>query len=56
MNELARELEDKANSLFNECTDLDLLEAAIYMMKAAQCVKSYEVKLRKRKHDPDTEK
>lgn len=47
MNDLIRELEDKAKSILKFCYDKDLQEAAFYMMQAAQCVKSYEARKRK---------
>ena len=50
MNELARELEDKANSMLKFCDDPDLQEAAFYMMQAAQCIKSYEARKRKEEY------
>lgn len=50
MNELVRELEDKANCMLRECVDTELQDAAFYMLKAAECVKSYEAKIRKGEH------
>lgn len=50
MNDLVRELEDKAHSLLKECADQDLQDAAYFMLKAAYCVKSYEAKKRKEEY------
>lgn len=50
MNDLIRELEDKAKSILKFCYDKDLQEAAFYMMQAAQCVKSYESRKRKEEY------
>lgn len=47
MNELVRELEDKAKCMLKFCDDKDLQDAAFYMLKAAECVKSYEARKRK---------
>ena len=50
MNELVKELEDKANCMLKHCDDQDLQDAAFYMLQAAQCVKSYEAKKRKEEY------
>lgn len=50
MNELVKELEDKAKCMLKFCDDPDLQEAAFYMMQAAQCVKSYEARKRKEEY------
>lgn len=50
MNDLIKELEGKANSMLKECQDQDLQGAAFYMLKAAQCIKSYEARMRKKEY------
>lgn len=54
MNDLIRELEDKAKCMLKFCDDQDLQDAAFYMMKAAECVKSYEARKRKEEHKSNT--
>lgn len=50
MNDLIRELEGKAKCMLKECHDQDLQDAAYFMLKAAECVKSYEARKRKEEY------
>lgn len=59
MNDLVRELEDKANCMMKHCDDPDLLDAAYFMLKAAHSVKCYEARKRKEEYyaqHPDKER
>lgn len=44
-NPLAKELKDKAESILKMSSDLDLTDAAVYMLKAVECLDRYEKKL-----------
>ena len=50
MNDLVRELEDKANCMLKHCYDPDLLDAAYFMLKAAYSVKCHEARKRKEEY------
>lgn len=54
MNDLVRELEDKAKSILRECDDPDLLDAAYFMQKAAQSVRRFEARKRKEEYKKKT--